>query len=178
MAFRDTQVNSKTATTGWGSCWITSPGESLQHWWPDSHPLQLFFEDCVPFSKVWNCSPRYPKRAFDTKCLRAIIPVFWGLTNPHLPWSNDLWPRADLFETRQLPKIGISKKKKEMQLFPSKTALSTSFGIFVVTYRVNNFLPKLVDMLFFYRINWISIFGVPLFGNWFEALSFQCYSNQ
>ncbi len=41
-------------------------------------------------------------------------------------------------------------KKKEIQFFfPSKTALWMSFDIFVVTYRVTNFLLKLVNMLLF-----------------------------
>ena len=35
--------------------------------------------------------------------------------------------------------------------------------VFVVTYRVTNFLPKLIDMLLFSRKNWISIFIIPLF---------------
>ena len=41
----------------------------------------------------------------------------------------------------------------------------TSFDIFVVTYRVTNFLPKLVDMfaIIFYRKNWISISWIALF---------------
>ncbi len=48
----------------------------------------------------------------------------------------------------QYQKIGNSKKM-EIQFFPSKTALWKSFDIFIVTYRVTNFLPKLVDMLLF-----------------------------
>ncbi len=45
-------------------------------------------------------------------------------------------------------KIGNSKNGNSV-FFPSKTALLTSFDIFVVTYRVINFSPKLVDMLLF-----------------------------
>ncbi len=61
------------------------------------------------------------------------------------------------------PKIG-KWKKYENQFFPSKTASSTRFDIFVVTYRVTNFLPKLVDILLFSaQKNWISIFWIPLF---------------
>ncbi len=42
-----------------------------------------------------------------------------------------------------------------------------SFNIFVITYRVTNFLPKLVDMLLFStEKNWISIFGFPLFSGY------------
>ena len=37
----------------------------------------------------------------------------------------------------------------EIQFFCQRHALSTSFDIFVVTYRVTFFLPKLVDMLLF-----------------------------
>ncbi len=53
---------------------------------------------------------------------------------------------------RAIAKIGISKKK--FNFCCQRHALSTSFGIFVVTERVTNFLPKLVDIaLFFYGIN-------------------------
>ncbi len=39
----------------------------------------------------------------------------------------------------------------EIQYFPpQRHALLTSFGIFVVTYRVTNALPKLVDILLFF----------------------------
>ena len=48
--------------------------------------------------------------------------------------------------TRQYPKIG---GKKISVFFHQRRALSTSFDTFVVTYRVTNFLPKLVDMLLF-----------------------------
>ncbi len=37
-----------------------------------------------------------------------------------------------------------------------------SFNIFVVTYRVTNFLTKLVNMLSGEK-NWISIFWIPIF---------------
>ena len=47
---------------------------------------------------------------------------------------------------RQHPKIGESKK---FSFFRQRHALSRCFNIFVVTYRVTNFLPKLVDMLLF-----------------------------
>ena len=45
----------------------------------------------------------------------------------------------------------IEKKKKDYQklkfrLFHQRHAFWTSFGTFVVTYRVVNFLPKLVNM--------------------------------
>ena len=48
----------------------------------------------------------------------------------------------------QYPKIGEFKRKK-FSFFGQRHALSTSFDIFVVTFRVTNFLPKLVDMLLF-----------------------------
>ncbi len=38
-------------------------------------------------------------------------------------------------------------KKWKFSFFHQRHALSTSFDIFVVTYRETNFLPKLVDML-------------------------------
>ena len=40
-------------------------------------------------------------------------------------------------------------KKWKFSFFPQRHALSTSFEIFVVTYGVTNFLPKLTDMLLF-----------------------------
>ena len=40
-------------------------------------------------------------------------------------------------------------KKVKVSFFHQRHALLTSFDIFVVTYRVTNFLPKLVDMLLF-----------------------------
>ena len=49
---------------------------------------------------------------------------------------------------RQYPIIGTWKKMK-FSFFHQRHALSTSFDIFVVTYRVTNFLPKLVHMLLF-----------------------------
>ena len=45
-------------------------------------------------------------------------------------------------------KIGNSKNGNSVFLC-QRHALLTSFDIFVVTYRVTNFLPKLVDMLLF-----------------------------
>ena len=55
-------------------------------------------------------------------------------------------------------------KKNEIQFFSQRHALLTSFDIFVVTYRVTNFLPKLIHMLLFSAgKNWISIFLNPLF---------------
>ena len=49
----------------------------------------------------------------------------------------------------------------EIQFF---SALSTSFNIFAITYRVTNFLPKLVHMLLFsMKKNWISFFINSLF---------------
>ncbi len=55
----------------------------------------------------------------------------------------------------------------EIQFFPSKTWIVDKFWYFVVTYRVTNFLPKLIDMLLFSKEkNWISIFsGFPLFSD-------------
>ncbi len=58
--------------------------------------------------------------------------------------------------------------------FRQRHALSMSFNIFVITHRVTNFLPKLMDMLLFStgKKNWISIFLIPLFLG--VALSMQC----
>ena len=43
----------------------------------------------------------------------------------------------------------FQKKERNSVFFHQRHALSTSFDIFVVTYRVTNFLPKPVDTLFF-----------------------------
>ncbi len=51
-------------------------------------------------------------------------------------------------KNRQYRKIGNSKNENSV-FFHQRHAFSTSFNIFVVTYRVTNFLPKLVDMLLF-----------------------------
>ncbi len=40
-------------------------------------------------------------------------------------------------------------QKWKLSFFPHRHTLSTSFNIFVITYRVTNFLPKLVNMLLF-----------------------------
>ena len=52
-------------------------------------------------------------------------------------------------KNRQYRKIGNSKNENSV-FFHQRHAFSTSFNIFVVTYRVTNFLPKLVDMLLFF----------------------------
>ena len=56
----------------------------------------------------------------------------------------------------------------EIQFFlVENNSMSMSFDIFVVTYRVTNFVPKLVNMLLFStKKNWISIFGFPLFSGY------------
>ena len=65
---------------------------------------------------------------------------------------------------RQYLIIGKSKKKK-LSFFRQRHTLSMSFNIFVVTYRMTNFLPKLFDrLLFSMEKNWISIFDFPIFG--------------
>ncbi len=58
-------------------------------------------------------------------------------------------------------------QKWKLSFFRQRHTLSTSFNIFVITYRVTNFLPKLIDMqLFSTEKNWISIFGFPLFSGY------------
>ena len=52
-------------------------------------------------------------------------------------------------ECGQFPKIGTWKKMKFRFFFRQRHALSTSFDIFVVAYRVTNFLPKLINILLF-----------------------------
>ena len=76
--------------------------------------------------------------------------------------------RALIYQCRRaIPeKIGKSKNWNSV-FFRQRGALSTSFDIFVVTYRGTNFLPKLVNMLLFSMgKNWISIFGFPLFSGY------------
>ena len=60
------------------------------------------------------------------------------------------YPHAYLYNqcSWQYPKIGTWKKRNSV-FFPQRHALSTSFDIFMVTYRVTNFLPKLVDCYYF-----------------------------
>ncbi len=58
------------------------------------------------------------------------------------------WPSPGTARKGQYRKIGKSGKWK-FSFFRQRHALSTSFDIFVVTYRVTNFLPKLLDMLLF-----------------------------
>ncbi len=50
----------------------------------------------------------------------------------------------------------------KLSFFRQRNTLSTSFYIFVITYRVTNFLPKLRHAIIFYWKNWISIFGFTL----------------
>ncbi len=58
-------------------------------------------------------------------------------------------------------------KKCKFNFFYQRHALSTSFDIFVVTYRVTNFLPKLVNMLLFSREKTkFPFFGFPLFSGY------------
>ncbi len=61
--------------------------------------------------------------------------------------------------------LKIGKWKNEIQFFFCQShALWTSFDIFVVTYRVSNFLPKLMDILLFsMEKTEFPFFLIPLF---------------
>ena len=75
----------------------------------------------------------------------------FGLIGQQHTSSMHITQFPNLFSV-DLRKIGISKKKEEeIQFFFFCQSMSTSFDIFIdlVTYRVTNFLPKLVDMLLF-----------------------------
>ena len=57
-------------------------------------------------------------------------------------WPCSHWANRAIPENREF-------KKWKFSFFHQRHALLTSFDIFVVTYRVKNFLPKLLDMLLF-----------------------------
>ncbi len=72
-------------------------------------------------------------------------------------------------ERRQtIPKNSELKKRKKRNsfFFCQRHALSMSFDIFVVTYRVTNFLPKLVNMLTFFSVGTTEFPSLefPIFG--------------
>ncbi len=73
--------------------------------------------------------------------------------------------------------LKIGKGKKWNSVFScQRHALSTSFDICVVTYRVTNFLPKLVDMLLFSTEKTdFSIFGFPYFRVLPRDPQLECY---
>ena len=75
--------------------------------------------------------------------------------------------KSAIFATpeRQYPKIGTWKKWNSV-FFCQRHALFISFDIFAVTYRVTNFLPKLMDMLlFFMEKAEFPFLVIPIFGN-------------
>ncbi len=58
-------------------------------------------------------------------------------------------------------------KKWKFSFFCQRQTLLISFDIFVVTYRVTNFLPKLLDMLLFSTEKTeLPFFGFPLFSGY------------
>ena len=67
-------------------------------------------------------------------------------------------------QSRQYPKIRTWKNGIQF-FFHQRHILWTSFDIFIVTYRVTNFLPKLVDMLLFSTEKTeFPFFEFPIFG--------------
>ncbi len=85
-----------------------------------------------------------------------------------------------LFKVLKRPKTQVLERSKQaipenrefrkwkFSFSHQRHALSTSFDIFVVTYRVTNFLPKLIYMLLFstekteFLVSVFSILGLPL----------------
>ena len=75
--------------------------------------------------------------------------------------------------TNQLEAISKNRElKKKRNFFPQRHVLSTSFDIFVVTFRVTNFLPKLVDMLLFSTEKTECPIGHP-FWQWSSVQAFR-----
>ncbi len=77
------------------------------------------------------------KGVYFRHCLQTCISLPKEQKRQRNLWSHGLYR-----------KIGNSKKWK-FSFFCQRHALLTSFDIFVVTYRVTNFLPKLINMLLF-----------------------------
>ncbi len=83
-------------------------------------------------------------------------------SNPKLARLPRRLPYSAIPENRE-----FKKWKFVLFFFCQRHALSTSFDIFVVTYRMTNFLLKLVTMLLFsMEKNWISTSGFPLFSGY------------
>ena len=76
-------------------------------------------------------------------------------------------PRSPEADTGVVGNTRKFKKKKKISFFPSKTHIVYvhEFDIFVLTYRVTNFLPKLVRMqLLYWEKTEFPIFDFPIFG--------------
>ena len=69
--------------------------------------------------------------------VRMWVALWWWVLTPHMQGSTLAIP-----ENREFQKWKLS-------FFGQRHTLLTSFHIFVITYRVTNFLPKLIDMLLF-----------------------------
>ena len=104
-------------------------------------------------------------------CVHLLMRPVW--TGPkHQIWlqavscfgnDKELVTKCSTTPTPAIPEKRENKKWK-FSFFHQRHALLMNFDIFVVTYRVTNFLPKLVNMpLFSAEKNWISIFCFPLF---------------
>ncbi len=66
-----------------------------------------------------------------------------------MPGQEDMYCLQDSWGKLAIPENRKFKKRKS-SFFHQRHALWTSLDIFVVTYRVTNFLPKLLNMLLFF----------------------------
>ena len=88
-----------------------------------------------------------------------IIPLCQGTTSD---FEVEVWGPSPMAmpENREM-----KTWKMKFSFFRQRHALSTSFDIFVVTYRVTNFLPKLINMLLFStKKTEFPFFEFPIFG--------------
>ena len=129
---------------------VFTPDEAffaLWIWRKFSHQMKLFFE----VFNFFNCAfPLFVQ-------IIRFLATQWGIWFCGVIWL--------LGQTcRQYPKIGKTKNGKSV-FFRQRHTLLTSFDIFVVTYRVTNFLPKLVDMLCKNKLIFFSFLQFPIFGH-------------
>ncbi len=128
----------------------------------------------TPWQPIWFFLRRSGR--MDKKCLQLLqVPVeqlmcivFQLLMEDSLQcidtdlwvgWSNYVggWVGWAIPENKDM-------KRMKFSFFHQRHALSTSFDIFVVTYRVTNFLPKLMDMLLFFgEKTEFPFFEIPYF---------------
>ncbi len=88
-------------------------------------------------------------------------------------------PLPPTIVTRLYRKIGISKNGNSFISVKDMHCLYTSFEIFVVTFRVTNFLPKLIDMHLFStkKLN-IHFWFSPIFRLCLVTINFPVLSRQ
>ena len=78
-----------------------------------------------------------------SSCISSSVVLTLQEKNPKMFQTN---PAHSIEQIWAIPENKEIKKKWKFSYFCQRHALSTSFDIFVVTYRVTNFLPK-VDIL-------------------------------